>query len=155
MTRRRWALVVTVSLACLGLAAQASAALYVGNSHGTRITIRTKGDKVVEAEFKTRLYCREDPGHKRFRRPEAVGFANNANPLRIDRHGIFRQIERPGVSGESFETDSAVIAHVSPNLVKGRFEYSYIVSEETWEVCQTNRPPYRSAEQKFSAHRVR
>lgn len=138
----------------LGEANQASAALYVGGGHGSRFTFRLKGHRVVSAEVSTHLYCRTRPGNKREIRPEELGYANAENPLRIDADGIFRQIERPGVQGDAFSTETALIGHVGPRLIKGQFEYSYVVSEEAWEECQTNRFPYGPAQVTFRARRV-
>ncbi len=153
--RLAFLLSLLASAVILAEATEANAALYVGGSHGTRVTFRIKGNEVVAASASTHLYCRIDPGNKRKVRHEHIGWADAREPLRIDSHGFFRQIERPGVGGESFSTESGLVAHVGPDLIRGRFDSSYVVSEESFEQCQTNRFPYRSPEVHFRARRVR
>jgi hypothetical protein len=148
-------LLILLSIALvLAAVTDAGAALYVGGDHGTRIKIRVKGHRVLSVEATTPLYCRTDPGDKRRVRHERLGWGGKGERLHIDRDGNFRQIERPGVGGESFSSESALIGHLGRNLIKGRFESSYVVSEETFETCQTNRFPYGSPEVHFRAHRA-
>lgn len=152
--RRSCGLTLILALAFgLGTASSANASLYVGREHGTRITFRVEGRRVVWADITTHLYCKLGWGGRVVRRKD-LGFANARNPLRIDGSGIFRQIERPGVQGEGFQMEEALIGHVGPHLIKGRLEYSYVEAEGRWEECQTARFPYGSPLMRFRARRV-
>jgi hypothetical protein len=154
---RRLGLIPILTLVlCLATASCAEATFYTGRGDGIRVTFRVKGNKVTDATFHVRLYCKGNRNRRHLNRAEK-SYAWPDEPLRLNRRGIFRYDTRAVIQEEGYSQTESLIGHVSHDFVVGRFEY---LQSENWgrhhdRTCQSGSYPYGNGEMKFRASRRR